>query len=148
MSYVAVIAGRPMRETTTTMASHPDDLRYNDKHHWVRPGEKYVEIGITEDAADELGAISFVEMPYPGELFKPGALLGRVSGATGSKALFMPFLGQVNAINQAVVNAPSLIGSDPYGQGWIVRLEPGDLADVEALLDATSYEATLTAKED
>lgn len=130
------------------MASHPDDLRYTEKHHWVRPGEKYVELGITQSAADDLGAISFVEMPYPGELFKPGALLGRISAETGSKALFMPFVGQVNAINQAVVNAPSLINGDPYGQGWIVRLEPGDLGDIEALLDAASYEATLAANDD
>lgn len=129
------------------MARHPDDLRYDEKHLWVRPGEKLVELGITEDAADELGAISFVETPYPGELFKPGALFGRVSGEQGSKALLMPFVGQVNAINQAVVNSPGLISSDPYGS-WIVRLEPGDLADVEALLDAASYEAALTASGD
>jgi glycine cleavage system H protein len=135
-----------MRETTT-MASHPDDLRYTEKHHWVRPGEKLVEIGITESAADDLGRIGFVEMPYPGELFKAGALLGRVSGETSSKALFMPFVGQVNAVNQALSDAPGLINSDPYGEGWIVRLEPGALTDVEDLMDAASYEASLTEQD-
>lgn len=130
------------------MARHPDDLRYTEKHHWVRPGEKLVEIGITQSAADELGTVSFVEMPYPGELFKSGALLGRISGASSSKALFMPFVGQVNAVNKALSDAPDLINQDPYGTGWIVRLEPADLADVEALPDAAGYEATLTAKDD
>lgn len=130
------------------MASHPDDLRYTEKHQWVRPGEKLVEFGITQTAVDELGTIGFVELPYPGELFKPGALLGRISGASSSKALYMPFVGQVNAINQAVVDSPALISSDPYGEGWIVRLEFGDVADVEALLDAAGYEATLPAPED
>lgn len=147
MAYVAVIGGSTDAGERTTMASHPDDLRYNEKHLWVRPGEKFVELGITQDAVDTLGAIGFLEMPYPGELFKPGALLGRVSGDAASKALLMPFVGQVNAINQAVVNSPGLISSDPYGS-WIVRLEPGDLGDVEALLDAASYEATLTADDD
>ncbi len=134
------------------MASHPDDLRYTEKHLWVRPGErpgdKLVEVGITQFAADELGAIGFVELPYPGELFKAGALLGRISGEKSSKALLMPFIGQVNAVNQALGDSPDLVNNDPYGKGWIVRLEAGALADVEALLPAASYEATLTATGD
>jgi glycine cleavage system H protein len=128
------------------MARHPDDLRYTEKGLWVRPGEKFVDVGLTQSAVDELGAIGFVETPYPGELFKAGVLVGRVSGEASSKALFMPFVGQVNAVNQALSDAPGVINSDPYGAGWIVRLEPAAQQDVEDLMDAASYEASLAEK--
>jgi glycine cleavage system H protein len=125
------------------MASYPTDLRYTDTHEWVRAGEKLVTIGITQHAAERLGEISFVEPPYPGELFKPGQLLARVSSVTGSAAIRMPFVGQINAVNPALGDSPGLINGDPYGAGWLVRIEPGDPADVENLMDAAGYEAFL-----
>jgi glycine cleavage system H protein len=130
------------------MASYPTDLRYTDKHEWVRSGEKLVTVGITQHAADKLGAIGFVEPPYPGELFKPGELVCRLSSDTASAAIYMPFTGQINAVNPALGDSPGLINSDPYGAGWIVRIEPGDPADVDALMDAADYEASLPADEE
>ncbi len=121
------------------MAEVPSDLRYTDRHLWVRPGDKLVTVGITHVEADRLGAIGFAELPYPGELFKPGQRIGSLSGQNASATLLMPFLGQINAVNQALGDAAGAINADPYGEGWLVRIEPGDLADVDALMDATAY---------
>jgi glycine cleavage system H protein len=129
-----------MREATT-MASYPTDVRYTDKHEWVRPREKLMTLGVTDVAADHLGAIGFVELPYAGELFRTGALVGRMSSDTGSKPIYMPFTGQVTSVNQALSETPGLINSDPYGEGWIVRIEPGDPTAVDSLMDAADYEA-------
>jgi len=127
------------------MAGYPTDLRYTEKHDWVRPREKLVTVGITQFAADRLGAISFVQLPYAGELFKRGELIGRVSSDTGSAPIIMPFVGQINSINQALGDFPGVINGDPYGEGWMLRIEPGDQADVESLMDAAGYEAFLSS---
>jgi glycine cleavage system H protein len=129
------------------MAGNPTDLRYTEEHQWVRTDGKFVTVGITQHGADRLGTISFAELPYPGELFRTGALFGRLSGASGSAALHMPFVGHINAVNQKLSDAPGIINSDPYGAGWIVRIEPGDLAEVDELMDAAAYEELVAAQE-
>jgi len=129
------------------MAGYPTDLRYTDKHQWVRTREKLVTVGITKFAADRLGAIGFVELPYAGELFRTDARVGRLSAESTGAAIHMPFTGHVNAINAALSESPGLINSDPYGEGWLVRIEPGDPADVDDLMDAAAYEAFVAANE-
>jgi glycine cleavage system H protein len=126
------------------MADYPDDLRYTKTHVWVRPREKLVTVGITEFAADGLGAVGYLELPYPGELFKAGDLLLRISGENASSAVYMPLIGQINAVNQTLGDSPGLVSSDPYGAGWLVRVEPNDVADAENLMDAAAYEAYLS----
>ena len=128
------------------MAGYPSDLRYTEQHEWVRADGEYVTLGLTEFGADQLGAVGFIELPYSGELFKPGAVLARMSSDTGSKTIRMPFVGQINAINQKLADTPGHVNSDPYGTGWIVRIEPGDRSDVDGLMDADGYEAFLAAQ--
>jgi glycine cleavage system H protein len=130
----------------TTMAGYPSDLRYTEQHEWVRADGEYATLGITQWCADKLGAVGFVELPYAGELFKPGDVLTRMSSDTGKKTIRMPFLGQVNALNQKLTDTPGHVNSDPYGTGWIVRLEPGDRSDVDGLMDAEAYEAFVAAQ--
>lgn len=123
------------------MAGYPTDLRYTKNHQWLRAGEKLVTLGITEVVSAKLGAAGFVELPYPGELFKPGDLIGRVSADGGSAALRMPVVGQINSVNQSLADAPGPINEDPYDTGWIVRIEPGRMTDLDDLMDAGEYEA-------
>ena len=130
------------------MAGYPTDLRYTEQHEWLRADGELVTFGITDVAADQLGAIGFIELPYAGELFRPGAVLARMTSDTASATIRMPFLGQVNAVNQALADAPGLINSDPYGTGWILRIEPGDRAEVDALMDAEAYAAFLSARQE
>ena len=129
------------------MAGDPTDLRYTEQHLWVRPDGKFVTLGITQHGADRLGEIRFAELPYPGELFKTGALFGRLSGETTSAAMHMPFVGHINAVNTKLSDSPNVINSDPYGTGWIVRIEFGDIAEVERLMDAEAYEAFVAAQD-
>ncbi len=123
------------------MASYPSDLRYTETHEWLRPDGNLLVLGITQAAVDGLGAISFVELPYPGELFKTGEVIGRVSGENGSTAIRMPFTGHVNAVNKALDGEAARISDDPYGEGWLLRFEPGDRAAIDELMDAEAYAA-------
>lgn len=127
-----------------SMATVPPDLRYTETHEWVRDREKLVTVGITEAGAQQLGTATFVEMPYPGELLQKGALLCRIQAESGAKALHMPFTAKIMTINPILADQPGLITSDPYGAGWIVKMEPGDPAHVDELMDATAYEASLS----
>jgi glycine cleavage system H protein len=126
------------------MSTFPDDLRYTETHHWVRDGQPLVTLGITQAEADRLGPISFVELPYPGELLQTGKVLCRVSGGENSAVLKMAFTAKVMTINPILADQPGLINSDPYGAGWIVKLEPGARSDIEALMDADAYEASVS----
>ncbi len=126
------------------MATVPEDLRYTETHEWVRDREKLVTLGITQAGADALGPISFVELPYPGELLEAGAVLCRVSGETKSMAIKMPFTAKLMTTNQLLASQPGAINSDPFGAGWIVKMEPGRPEHIDALLDAAAYEASLS----
>ena len=129
------------------MANVPEDLRYTETHEWVRDREKLVTLGITQAGADALGPIGFVELPYPGELLEIGAVLCRIRGDESSMVVKMPFTAKIMTINQVIPDQPGLINSDPFGAGWIVKMEPGRPEHVDALLDAAAYEASLTADE-
>ncbi len=126
------------------MATFPEDLRYTETHEWVRDREKLVTIGITQTAADQLGPVRFVELPYPGDILKADLVLCRIRSDEGSKVIKLPFVVKVMTINPLLEAQPDLLNSDPYGGGWIAKVEPGDPADIDALLDATAYAASLS----
>ena len=128
------------------MAGYPSELRYTEKHEWVRPDGELVILGITQAAVDRLGAIGFVDLPYPGELFKAGKVACRVSGETASAPILMPFTAKVMDVNKALDGGAARINDDPYGEGWIMRVEPGDAAAVEELMDAAQYEEFVAAQ--
>ena len=123
------------------MSTFPDDLRYTETHQWVRDGQPLATLGITQTEADRLGSITFVELPYPGELLQAGKVLCRISGEANSAVLKMAFTAKVMTTNPILVDQPGLVSSDPYGAGWIVKLEPGAREDIEGLMDAAAYEA-------
>jgi len=127
------------------MATFPEDLRYTETHAWVRDREKLVTVGITHVAAERLGPIGFVEMPYPGDILKEGLILCQVRGDGDPMVLRMPFTAKMMTINPLLNDQPGLINSDPYGAGWIVKMEPGSSDDIDALMDAAAYEASVTA---
>ena len=121
--------------------SYPDDLRYSKEHEWVRVDGSRATIGITSFAADELGDIVFVELPEPDATLKQFGTFGVVESVKAVSDLYSPASGTVTEVNEALRDAPELLNSDPFGEGWIVRVELADPSELDALMDAEAYAA-------
>jgi glycine cleavage system H protein len=118
----------------------PGDLRYTKEHEWVRLEGDEAIIGITAYAAEQLGDIVYVELPEPGRALDQFATFGVVESVKAVSDLFAPLTGEVAARNEALADAPELVNSDPYGEGWMVRLRVGNADQLEALLEPAAYE--------
>ncbi len=120
----------------------PDELRYTAEHEWVRPdGTGTVRVGITDFAQQQLGDVVYVALPEPGTTVTAGQSLGEVESTKSVSDLFAPLSGVVSARNEALETSPELVNSDPYGEGWMLEMQPADPATVEGLLDAQAYRA-------
>jgi glycine cleavage system H protein len=117
----------------------PDALRYSTDHEWVRTSGDRIRVGITDYAQDALGDIVFVDLPATGATVEPGGLIGEVESTKSVSEIYAPVGGEVVAVNVGLADAPELLNSDPYGDGWICEISPADPAAVEGLLDATGY---------
>jgi glycine cleavage system H protein len=120
---------------------YPDDLRYSKDHEWVRAEGSRATIGITNFAADELGDIVFVELPEVGAQLTQFASFGVVESVKAVSDLYAPVSGEVAAVNEALREKPELMNADPFGEGWIVRIELKAPDEVEQLMDAAAYQA-------
>lgn len=121
---------------------YPDDLRYARTHEWVREGDP-ATIGISQFAQDELGDLVFVDLPNVGRTLGAGESFGSVESVKTVSDLYAPVAGEVVEVNAAVVEKPELVNSDPYGEGWLIRLRLSDPSAVDALLDAKAYEESV-----
>jgi glycine cleavage system H protein len=117
----------------------PEYLRYTAEHEWVAAGDGPVRVGITDFAQDALGDIVYVQLPEPGTEVAAGDAFGEVESTKSVSEIYAPVSGRVTARNEALVDSPDLINTDPYGEGWLVELEPGDPASLSSLLDADGY---------
>lgn len=120
-----------------------DDLKYTKNHEWARVVNSLVEIGITDYAQHELGDIVFVEFPELNKEVKLGESFGTIEAVKTVADIFAPVSGKITEINQVLGENASLINSDPYGKGWIVKLEPTNLAELDSLLDPQAYQALI-----
>jgi glycine cleavage system H protein len=123
----------------------PGDLHYTKDHEWVRVDGDEAVVGITEFAAHQLGDVVFVELPAVGRSLAQHVTFGVVESVKAVSDLFAPIAGDVVATNDALGGQPELVNSDPYGEGWMLRLKVADAAQVDSLLDAAAYEQ-LTAE--
>jgi len=119
--------------------SYPDDLRYSKEHEWVRVEGSRATIGITSFAADELGDIVFVELPEMGAALTQFGTFGVVESVKAVSDLFAPISGEVVEVNEALRDAPELLNSDPFVEGWIARVELSDTSELDSLMDAGAY---------
>jgi len=124
--------------------SYPQDLRYTKNHEWVRVDGSTATMGITSFAADELGDIVFIELPDVGSTLTQFASFGVVESVKAVSDLYAPLSGTVTETNDRLRDAPELLNSDAFGDGWVAKLELADGAELDALLDADAY-AKLTA---
>ena len=119
----------------------PSDLRYSSDHEWVRRDGNLVTIGITEFAQDSLGDIVFVEAPEAGSAVAAGESFTEVESTKSVSDIYAPVSGSIVAINETLDGQPELLNSDPYGDGWICKIEMTDPSEFDALLDADGYRA-------
>jgi glycine cleavage system H protein len=117
----------------------PENLKYTKDHDWVRVEGDIAVVGITEFASQELGDIVFVEVDTEGEDLDQNELFGSIEAVKTVSELNMPISGIVAEFNAALEDAPELINKDPYGEGWIIKIEIRDTAELDGLLDAAAY---------
>jgi len=121
----------------------PPELRYSADHEWIRVEGSTVTIGITEFAQDALGDVVFVDLPEHGSTVAAGESFSEVESTKSVSDIYAPVGGSVSGVNDALESNPELLNSDPYGEGWICRLDIADPAELDGLMDAEAYR-TLT----
>jgi glycine cleavage system H protein len=121
--------------------SFPDDRRYADSHETVKPEGDLARLGLSAFAVDQLGDIVFVELPEPGAQVLQGQSFGTVESVKAVEELVAPISGVVQARNEAVLASPEELQNDPYGEGWLLLVQPADPSQIAALMDAASYAA-------
>ena len=123
----------------------PSELKYTKDHEWVRVDGDIATIGITDFAQSELGDIVYVEIETVGESVDKEAVFGTVEAVNTVSDLFMPLTGEVLELNDALEGNPELVNSDPYGEGWMVKIKISDASQINDLLDAAAYGALIGA---
>lgn len=117
----------------------PADLRYADSHEYAAPAGIAVRVGISAFAVDQLGDIVFVELPPVGQVLERGASFGTVESVKAVEEMYAPVSGVVTARNDVVIDRPELLQQDPYGEGWLLEVEPSDPAQIDDLMAADAY---------
>jgi glycine cleavage system H protein len=124
------------------MSDIPSDHHYSKEHEYLRAAEEdgVYYVGVTDYAQGELGDVVFVELPGPGDSFASMDVFGTVEAVKAVSDLYMPVGGEVLEVNEALDSDPSLVNSDPYGEGWMIKVRIADESELESLLDGTAYE--------
>ncbi len=125
----------------------PDDVRYTSEHEWARPEDDAVRVGVTDYAQEQLGDITFVELPQIGDAYDRGDQFGTLESTKAVGDLFMPLGGEVLAVNEALVESPELVNQDPYASGWIVDVKPENSGELEEMMTNTEYREMLEGME-
>jgi glycine cleavage system H protein len=121
-------------------------LRFTKDHEWLRTEGDIATVGITAFAQEKLGDLVFVELPSVGATFDKGAAAATVESVKAAADVYAPVAGEVTAVNDKLAEQPGLVNADPTGDGWLFKMKPADVAEVDTLLDEKAYDA-LTAAE-
>jgi glycine cleavage system H protein len=123
----------------------PDNLKYSKEHEWVRVEGDIAFIGITDFAQSELGDIVFVEIDTVGDSMDADAVFGSIEAVKTVSDLFMPVSAEILELNEKLEGEPELVNSDPYGDGWLVKVKLSDVDSLDNLMDATTYKDMVNA---
>ena len=123
------------------MSNIPADLLYTKDDEWVRVNGEEGVVGLTDYAQDSLSDIVYVELPEEGDRFGMGETFGVVESVKAAADLYMPIAGEVSAVNEDLTDTPEVLNSDPYGDGWMVKITISDAAELEKLMDPEAYSA-------
>jgi glycine cleavage system H protein len=125
-------------------ATYPDELLYHPEHDWARVEGEEATFGITWFAQDALGEVVFFDPPKVGAQVKKDEAYTEIESVKAVSDVIAPMSGEVIAVNDVLADKPETVNDDPYGEGWLVRVRLSDPSEIDALLDASSYEATLS----
>ncbi|MGA8850222.1 MAG: glycine cleavage system protein GcvH [Aeromicrobium sp.] len=123
----------------------PEDLYYSEEHEWVRVEEDIAIVGITDYAQEALGDIVYVQLPAAGESVEAGTVIGELESTKSVSDVFSPISGEVVARNESLDGAPEVINTDPYGEGWLIKIRPADEDATASLMSAEAYTSLTTS---
>ncbi|TCI95960.1 glycine cleavage system protein GcvH [Aeromicrobium sp. IC_218] len=123
----------------------PEDLYYTEEHEWVRLDDDVAVVGITDYAQDALGDIVYIDLPAVGDTVEAGAVVGELESTKSVSDIYAPVSGEVIARNDALEGGPEVVNSDPYGEGWLVKIRASDDDPRAGLLEAEAYAALTRA---
>lgn len=130
------------------MSNIPGELKYSKSHEWVRINDDgSVTIGITEHAQELMGDMVYVELPESGATLNQGEDCAVVESVKAASDIYAPIAGEVVEINESLGDAPETINNDPYGEGWIFRIQPDDRGELDGLMNAGAYEELVAAED-
>ena len=128
------------------MTEIKNDLKYSSEHEWVKIEGEDVAIGITDHAQDSLGEIVFVELPKVGDVLEKSSIFGAVESTKSVPDLYSPIAGVVTEVNSSVESEPEIINSSPYDNGWMIKINPENIDDLDTLLDSKGYKDLVDGK--
>lgn len=117
----------------------PDDMRYAESHEWAQSKGEIIRVGLDDYAQDQLGDIVFVELPQVGDTFQKGEDFGVVESVKAAVELVIPVSGTVVSVNGELEETPALVNEDPYGDGWILEIDPAHPSGMDDLMDKAAY---------
>jgi glycine cleavage system H protein len=122
---------------------YPDDVKYNETHQWVRKDGNVATIGITHYAQDQLGEVVYVDLPQVDDELAAEEVMGSVESVKSISDLYTPVSGKVVEVNEALIDEPAKINEDPYGAGWMVKIDMANPDEYDSLQTAAEYQAKL-----
>jgi glycine cleavage system H protein len=125
-------------------ASYPDDLKYHPEHDWARVDGDFATLGITWYAQDQLGEVVFFDPPEVGKSITKDGSYAEVESVKAVSDVIAPLSGEIVEVNEALKDAPEQINEDPYGEGWLVRVQLSNPSELDELLDSESYQSSLS----
>lgn len=128
------------------MSTFPTDLKYTHDHEWLRSSGANWRVGITQFAVDQLGDITLVDLPKEGDLVTKGQRFGTIESVKSVSDLYAPVSGRVVGINGTLKDSPELVNSEPYGNGWMIEIEPTETSEIGELLAPDAYTAHVAAQ--
>jgi len=129
------------------MTANPSDLKYSKSHEWIRIEDDTAVIGITDHAQQLLGDMVFVELPEVDDEIKAGDELGVVESVKAASDFYAPLSGKVLEINEELEDSPALVNNDPFGDGWLVKIQFQDASELDELLSADAYAETVSEED-
>ena len=117
----------------------PENLKYTEDHEWLRVEGEFAYVGITDYAQHELGDIVFVDITTEGETLEKGEVFGSIEAVKTVSDIMLPVGGEILEVNSALESDAAIVNSDPYGEGWLVKIKVTDAAEIDTLMDAAAY---------